>query len=116
MAKGGSSSHPFNHREDSLRIGPSVQLVENPLQPDPGTPTIQSVPQLASIPSAPRRRLGRKASRRTSSPGARPRTVEHQLARHKGSEYSASERPALTLTASHRAPKDSVVAFATPSR
>src|SRR6185503_12058356 len=77
---------------------------------------IQSVPQLAERPSAPRRKPGRKTSRRASTPGARLRTVAHQKALHSGSEYSASERPVLTFTGAHRAPKESVVAFATPNR
>ena len=53
---------------------------------------------------------------RASAPGERRRTVAHHRAPHRGSEYAASERPALMVTASHREPTESVVVFATPNR
>src|SRR5512132_1603130 len=50
------------------------------------------------------------------APGARPRTWPQRCAPQRGSEYAASESPALTFTCSQKRPPPTVVSLLIPNR
>ncbi len=107
------SVRSFVRRE--AKEGPAEQRTETPLQTGAAPPMIQAPEQSIETPRAPER-YGPKRSSRTLAPGARPRIWPQSRGPQRGSEYAASERPALTFTRSQKRPPPRVVSLLIPNR
>src|SRR5689334_10230336 len=96
-------------------MGPAEQRTETPLQTGEARPKIQVPAQSIETPRPPER-YGVKRSSRALAPGERPCIWPQSCGPQIGSEYAASESPALTFTNSQKRPPPSVVSLLIPNR